>query len=104
MSAKSDFADIDPECVDVVMKELPEMYCAEGLPGNESLVYALVYHAAREELRRGATAVEIRGQASRILRYIDQADRDVYDREQFAALFARAVGDALDGRAPCVLH
>jgi hypothetical protein len=74
MSAKSDFADIDPECVD------------------------------REELRRGATAVEIRGQASRILRYIDQADRDVYDREQFAALFARAVGDALDGRAPCVLH
>ena len=104
MGAKTHFADIDPGCVDVVMKELPEMYCADGLPGNEWLVYGLVYHAAREELRRGATAVEIRGQTSRILRYIDQSDRDVYDKEQFAALFARAVGDALEGRAPCILH
>jgi hypothetical protein len=104
MGATGPFAAIDPECVDVVMKELPKMYCAEGLPADHGLVYGLAYHSACEELRRGATAAEIRSQTTRILRYIDQSDRDPYDKEQFAALFARAVGDALEGRPPCVLH
>jgi hypothetical protein len=104
MGANAEFADIDPECVDVVMQELPKMYRTEGLPTDHWLVYGLAYHAAREELRRGATAAEIRGQTSRILRYIDQSDRDLYDKEHFAAIFARAVEDALQGRAPCILH
>jgi hypothetical protein len=104
MDANTPCATIEPQCVDVVMKELPEMYRTEGLPCNEWLIYGLAYHSAREELRRGATPAEIREQTSRILRYIDQSDRDLYDKEQFAALFARAVDDALDGRAPCLLH
>jgi hypothetical protein len=67
-------------------------------------VYASTFFAVGEELKRGATAQAIREQTSEILRYIDESDRSLYDKEQFAALFARAVDDALEGRAPCILH
>jgi hypothetical protein len=96
--------DINPGWVDVVMKHLPEMYRTGVLTGNEEFVYATTFFAVGEELKRGATAQEIRQQMSQILRYIDETDRSPYDKEHFAALFARAVDDALECRPPCVLH
>ncbi len=95
---------ISAECVDVVMKELPEMFCSLGFAGDEEFVYGVTYFAVQEEQRRGATAAEIREQTSQILRRVDATDRPTHDSEVFAALFARAVNDALEGRAPCVLH
>jgi hypothetical protein len=104
MGADTRFVEIDPGCVDVVMIELPKMYHAGGVRTDQIAVYGLAYYATLEELRRGATAAEIRVQTSKILRYIDQSARDVYDKEQFAAFFARAVDDAIDGHTPCLLH
>jgi hypothetical protein len=92
------------ECVDVVMKELPELFCAWGFPGDEEFVYGVTYFSVREEQRRGATAEEIRAQRSQILRRIDETNGPAHDSEVFASLFARAVDDALEGREPCVLH
>jgi hypothetical protein len=57
-----------------------------------------------EELKRGAPPDAIREQTSQILRTIDETDRSTYDKEHFAALFARAVADAIEGRPPCMLH
>jgi len=96
---------ISPECIDVVMNELPNMYRASGfVRNNEEAVYGLTYFSVREELRRGATAAGIRRQTSEILQYVDESDRPPHEKEHFAALLARAVDDALEGRAPCVLH
>jgi hypothetical protein len=96
----------DPEWVDAVMRILPRMYRLGQVVGTEHymLVYATVFFSAKEELRRGATCNDIRRQRSRILRYIDRAHRSDYDKELFAAPFARAVEDALSGRSPCVLQ
>jgi hypothetical protein len=104
MNAYSRSPQISSECVDVVMKELPEMYCSLGFAGDEEFVYGVTYFSVQEEQRRGATADEIREQRSQILRRIDETDRPPHDSEVFAASFARAVDDALEGRAPCVLH
>jgi hypothetical protein len=95
---------ISSECVDVVMKELPEMFCSLGFAGDEEFVYGVTYFSVREEQRRGATADEIREQRRQILRRIDATDRPPHDSELFAAFFARAVDDALEGREPCLLH
>jgi hypothetical protein len=95
---------ISPECVDVVMKELPEMFCSLGFAGDEEFVYGVTYFAVQEEQRRGTTADEIRVQTTQILRRIDTTNRPAHDTELFAALFARAVDDALTGREPCALH
>jgi hypothetical protein len=92
------------ECVDVVMKELPEMFCSLGMAVDEAFVYGVTYFSVQEEQRRGATPNEIREQRSQILRRIDATDRPPHDSEVFAAFFARAVDDALEGRAPCVLQ
>ena len=59
---------IRSECVDVVMKELPEMFCALGYAGDDEFVYGVTYFSVQEEQRRGATAEEIRAQRSQILR------------------------------------
>jgi hypothetical protein len=104
MNGHNPIQHISPECVDVVMKELPEMYCSTCAAGNEEFIYGVTYFAVREELRRGATAGEIRTQRSQILRHIDRTGQAYHDDELFAALFARAVDDALEGRSPCVLH
>ena len=89
---------IDPEWADVAMKILPQMYRAGDVTGNDCVfVYATTFSAVGAELKRGATAEAIREQTSRILRYIDGADRPGYDREHFAALFARAVDDGARG-------
>jgi hypothetical protein len=95
---------ISPECVDVVMRELPEMFCTLGYAGDEEFVYGVTFFAVHEERRRGATPDEIRQQTSQILLRIDQTDRPAHDAELFAALFARAVDDALEGRDPCALN
>jgi hypothetical protein len=97
---------VDPEWGDVVMKILPQMYRTGDVTGNDHcvFVYATTFAAVGVELKRGATVEEVREQTSRILRYIDETDRPAYDKEHFAALFARAVDDAIEGRAPCVLH
>jgi hypothetical protein len=95
---------IDPECIDVVMKELPELFCSWGFAGDEEFVYGVTYFSVQEEQRRGATADEIREQRSQILRRIDEINGPPHDSEFFAAFFARAVEDALEGREPCVLH
>jgi hypothetical protein len=104
MGAHNSTQQISPECVDVVMKVLPAMYCSLGFAGDEEFVYGVTYFAVHEEMRRGATAGEIRGQTSQILRRVDKTNHPHHDKEQFAALFARAVDDALEGRTPCVLH
>jgi hypothetical protein len=98
--------DIDPEWTDVVMKILPKMYAAGDVTGGDDFVFVYVnaYLAVGEELKRGATAELIHEQTSRILQYIDETDRPPYEKEHFAALFARAVDDAIKGRPPCVLH
>jgi hypothetical protein len=96
----------EPEWCDVVMRMLPGMYrLGEVIAQDDYLfVYSTTYFSVKEELRRGATDQAIRRQRSQILRFIDKADRSDYDKELFAATFARAVDDALDGRAPCVLQ
>ena len=94
---------IIPECVDVVMRELPNIYRAGGFV-NKDCVYGLTYYSVLEELKRGASALSIRCQRSEILRTIDATDRSPHDKEFFAALLARAVDDALEGRDPCILH
>jgi hypothetical protein len=97
---------IDPEWADVAMNILPQMYRTGDVTGNDDcvFVYATTFSAVGAELKRGATAQAIREQTRRILQYIDGTDRPGYDKEHFAALFARAVDDALEGRSPCVLH
>ena len=95
---------ISSECVDVVMKELPELFCSLGFAGDEEFVYGVTYYSVQEEQRRGATAEEIRAQRSQILRRIDATNRPLHDSEYFASFFARAVDDALEGREPCLLH
>jgi hypothetical protein len=97
---------VEPEWTDVVMKILPQMYRAGEVTGNDDcvFVYATTFAAVGVELLRGAPLEAVREQRSRILRYIDGTDRPAYDKEHFAALFARAVDDALAGREPCVLH
>jgi hypothetical protein len=97
-------SDIEPGWVDVVMKSLPAMYRTGVLTGNEEFVYASTFFSVGEELKRGAPAEAIRQQTSQILRAIDEMDRSAYDKEHFAALFARAVDDAIEGRPPCILH
>jgi hypothetical protein len=104
MIPKNPTHDIDPGWVDVVMKKLPKMYRTGVLTGNEEFVYASTFFSVGMELKRGATVEAVRQQRSQILRSIDRTDRSVYDKELFAALFARAVDDALEGRPPCILH
>ncbi len=98
--------DIDPAWADVVMKILPEMYRSGDVTGDDDsvFVYANTFFAVGAELKRGATAEAIREQTTQVLKYIDETDRPTYDKEHFAALFARAVDDAIEGRPPCVLH
>jgi hypothetical protein len=97
---------IDPEWADVVMRMLPRMYRNGMVTGNDDcvFVYATTFFAVAVEVERGATAEDVRDQTSRILRYIDGTDRPVHDKEHFAAVFSRAVDDALEGRTPRVLH
>ncbi len=94
---------IKPECVDVVLRELPGMYRAGHLV-RKDFVYGLTYYSVLEELKRGASAPSIRHQRTQILRTIDETDHPPHDKEVFAALLARAVDDALDGRDPCILQ
>ena len=75
MNAYSRTPQISSECVDVVMKELPEMYCSLGFAGDDEFVYGVTYFSVQEEQRRGATADEIREQRSQILRRIDETDQ-----------------------------
>ena len=98
--------DIDPEWIDVVMKVLPNMYRSGNVTGDDDsvFVYANTFFAVGMELKRGATVKAIREQTTRVLKYIDETDRPLYDKEHFAALFARAVDDAIEGRPPYVLH
>ncbi len=103
MSRNNRNSAIRPECVDVVLREIPNMYRAGGF-ASKDCVYALTYYSVLEELKRGASARSIRRQRSQILRTVDATDRSPYDKEFFAALLARAVDDALEGRAPCILH
>jgi hypothetical protein len=97
---------VGPEWTDVVMKVLPALYCSGGVTGydDSDFIYAATFTAVGAELKRGATPEAVREQRSRILHEIDGTDRPIYDKEQFAATFARAVDDALTGREPCVLH
>ena len=44
---------ISSECVDVVMKELPELFHSLGFPGNEVFVYSVTYYSVREEQGAG---------------------------------------------------
>jgi hypothetical protein len=106
MISEEPLPDRDPQWKVEVMKLLPEMYCSGAITGGEGCVfiYANAFLAASEELKRGATAALVREQTSRILQYVDESDRPAHDKEQFAALFARAVDDAINGRPPCVLH
>jgi hypothetical protein len=96
----------EPEWCDVVMRDLPKMYRLGEVNGTDDcvFVYATTFFSVKEELRRGATDEAVRQQRSRILEYIDETDRSDHDKEQFAAPFARAVDDALQGRSPCVLQ
>jgi hypothetical protein len=105
MTTQEPAHDVQPEWSDVVMKALPVMYRLGELNGIDDcvFVYATVFFSVKEELRRGAPDHAIRQQARSILRYIDTSDRPENDKEQFAAPFARAVEDALEGRPPCVL-
>ncbi len=106
MIPKDPIYQTDPEWADVVMKILPRMYQTGDVTGNDDcvFVYATTFSAVGVELKRGATAEAVRQQRSRILRDIDRTDRPIYDKEHFAALFARAVDDAIEGRPPCTLH
>jgi hypothetical protein len=96
----------DPVWCDVVMQNLPIMYRLGEVTGYDHcvFVYATTFFAVQEQMRRGATDEAVREQRSRILKCIDGTDRPDRDKEQFAAPFARAVDDALEGRSPCVLQ
>jgi hypothetical protein len=96
----------EPEWCDVVMRNLPRMYQLGEVNGHDDcvFVYATTFFSVKAELRRGATDEEVRQQRSRILQSIDGTDRSDRDKEQFAAPFARAVDDAIEGRSPCVLQ
>jgi hypothetical protein len=96
----------EPKWCDVIMRILPRMYRLGEVNGTDDcvFVYATTFFSVKEELRRGATDEAVRQQRSRILEYIDETDRSDHDKEQFAAPFARAVDDALEGRSPCVLQ
>ena len=96
----------EPEWCDVVMRHLPRMYQLGEVNGYDDcvFVYATTFFSVKAELRRGATDEEVRQQRSRILQSIDGTDRSDHDKEQFAAPFARAVDDAIEGRSPCVLQ
>lgn len=96
----------EPEWSDVVMRVLPKMYRLGEMNGSDDsvFVYTTTFFSVKAELRRGATDEAVRQQRSRILQYVDGADRSDRDKEQFAAPFARAVDDALEGRSPCVLQ
>jgi hypothetical protein len=98
--------DLDPEWSDMIMKVLPELYQAGDVTGDEdfAFVYGTAFFATGQELQRGATPNEIREQTSRILQFIDETERPTHDKELFAALLARAVDDAIEGRPPCLLH
>ncbi len=105
---------ISSECVDVVMKELPDLFCRLGFAGDAEFVYGVTYFSVQEEQRRGATAAEIRAQRSQILRRIDATNRPPHDSEAFASFFARsrrrrarrprAVLVALSRRTPDLSH
>jgi hypothetical protein len=97
---------VEPEWADAVMTILPRMYRTGDVTGNDDcvFVYATTFAAVGAEIKRGAPVDAVREQKSRILRDIDGTDRPAYDKEHFAAIFARAVDDALAGREPCVLH
>jgi len=96
----------EPEWCDIVMKVLPRMYRLGQVNGMDDgvFVYATTFFSVKEEIRRGATSDAVRQQRARVLEYIDETPGSDQDKEQFAGLFARAVDDALDGRAPCVLQ
>ena len=96
----------DPDWCDVVMRDLPRMYRLGHLSGQDDyiFVYATTFFSAKEELRRGAPRKDLRRQTSRILRYIDRSHRSERDKELFAAPFARAVDDAIEGRPLCVVQ
>jgi hypothetical protein len=103
---RNQHAPVDPAWCDVVMQNLAIMYRLGELTGNDHFVfvYATTFFAVQEQLRLGATDEAVRQQRSRILQCIDETDRPDHDKEQFAAPFARAVDDALEGRSPCVLQ
>src|SRR5260370_12089952 len=100
MATRESSNDIRPECVDVVMEELPRMYRAGGLAGEAEFVYGVTYFAVREELRRGATAPAIRRQTSQILHDVDETDRLPHDKEHFPALLPRALDHPPQARTP----
>ena len=95
----------DPHWCDVVMKFLPRMYRLGQLTGwnHDLFVYAITYFSVEEEMRRGATLLEIRGQRTRILHEIDRAHRPEHDKELFRHRLP-AVDDAPEGQPPCVLQ
>ena len=86
----------EPLWCDVVMRMLPGMYHLGEVIAQDDyvFVYSTTFLSAREEMRRGATDEAIRRQRSRILRFIDEADRSDYDKELFAATL----------RAPWTMH
>jgi hypothetical protein len=106
MLSRRRFPTHDPHWCDAVMKFLPRMYRLGQVSGRDDylFVYATTFYSVGEELRRGATDDEIRRQRSQILQDIDRVHRPEYDKELFAAPFARAVDDALEGRSPCALQ
>ena len=106
MNPDTAFQTDEPQWCDVVMRTLPGMYLRGELSGSDDclFVYATTFFSVKEEMRRGATHEAVRDQKSRILHDIDGTDRADYDKEQFAGPFARAVDDALSGRAPCILQ
>jgi hypothetical protein len=106
MSSNNEFYNINPDWADIFMKVLPELYQAGNVTGGDDFVfvYTTTFFAAGEKLQRGTTAQEIRAQTSRILQFIDETEQPVHDKELFAALVARAVTDAIEGRPPCLLH
>ena len=97
---------LDPQWGDLVMRELPAMYQAGRVTMHEDMrfVYAATFFAVGEQLKKGVTSAAIRQQTSRVLRSVDKSARPAREKEHFAALFARAVADAIAGRPPCVLH
>jgi hypothetical protein len=97
MNLDTTFQTNEPEWCDVVMRTLPGMYLRGELN-------ATTFFSVKEEMRRGATHQAVQDQKSRILHDIDGTDRADHDKEQFAGPFARAVDDALSGRAPCILQ
>jgi hypothetical protein len=106
MSANDAFRSISSDWADTFMKLLPELYQSGNVTGSEDFVfvYTTTFFAAGEKLHRGTTAREVRAETSRLLQSIDETEQPVHDKELFAALVARAVDDAIEGRPPCLLH